>query len=90
MTSIHSVPATALIKIQTYNDNPEDAATIANSIAKAYTNYTATNNNEVLAQIVDSAYANKIPVRPNKPLNYTLGILIGLFLGFLTGFKEQL
>jgi capsular polysaccharide biosynthesis protein len=90
MISIHPVPDTALIKIQTYNDSPEDAATIANSIAKAYISYTATNNNEVVAQIIDSAYANKIPVRPNKPLNYTLGIVGGLFLGFLAGLGTAL
>lgn len=84
-TSITPVPNTTLIQIQVYDNSPEDAATIANGIAKAYTSYTATNSGELLAQIIDSASAEKFPIRPNKPLNYVLGTLMGIFLGFLAG-----
>jgi len=87
-TSIRPIPGTALIQIQVYGDSPDDMAImaiIANSIAKAYTGYTATNNAELQSQIIDSARANKSPIRPNRPLNYVLGILLGIFLGFWAG-----
>jgi capsular polysaccharide biosynthesis protein len=85
ITSIHPVPNTTLIEIDVFDDSPDDAATLANSIAKIYTSYIANNNQELEVQIIDSAYADKIPVRPNKPLNYFLGIVTGIFLGLLAG-----
>ncbi len=84
-TSIRPIPDTTLISIGIYDDNPDDAALIANSLAKAYTSYVATNSDELQAQIIDSAYAMKTPVRPNKVLNYFWGIVIGIFLGLLAG-----
>ena len=85
MTSIHPVRDTTLIEIGVFYDNPDDAAIIANDIAKAYVGYAATNSNELQVQIIDSAYADKFPVRPNEPLNYFLGIVSGIFLGLLAG-----
>jgi capsular polysaccharide biosynthesis protein len=84
-TSIRPVPETTLIQICAFDDNPDDAALIANGIAKAYTSYVATNSDELQVQLIDSAYANKFPSYPNKPLNYFLGVLIGIFLGLLAG-----
>jgi capsular polysaccharide biosynthesis protein len=84
-TSIRPIPDTTLISVCLYDDNPEDAALLANSLAKAYTSYVATNRTDLEAQIIDSAYAMKTPVRPNKALNYLFGILIGGFLGLLAG-----
>jgi capsular polysaccharide biosynthesis protein len=84
-TSIRPVPKTALIEIDAFDDNPNDAAIIANGIAKAYTDFVATNNGAVQAEVIDSAYANKFPAYPNKPFNYIVGALIGICLGFLAG-----
>jgi hypothetical protein len=36
-------------------------------------------------EILDRAVPGLRPVRPNKPLNITLGVLIGLVLGLLVG-----
>jgi uncharacterized protein involved in exopolysaccharide biosynthesis len=36
-------------------------------------------------EILDRAVPGLVPVRPNKPLNISLGVLIGLLLGFLAG-----
>jgi len=85
VTSIRPIPDTTLIEISVFDSNPDDAATIATGIAKAYTSYTATNSGELLAQIVDSASTGKYPIRPNKPFNYVLGAFTGIFLGFLAG-----
>ena len=85
VTSIRPIPDTTLIEISVFDSNPDDAATIATGIAKAYTSYTATNSGDLLAQIVDSASAGKYPIRPNKPFNYVLGAFTGIFLGFLAG-----
>jgi capsular polysaccharide biosynthesis protein len=84
-TIIRPVPDTTLIEIRVYDDNPDDAATTANGIAKAYTSYVATNDNNLQAQIIDSAYATNTPVRPNKALNYFWGIVTGFLLGLLAG-----
>jgi capsular polysaccharide biosynthesis protein len=79
------VAGTTLIQISFYDENPDDAAKFANSIAEAYTNYVATNNNELQSQIIDSAHSDKSPVRPNATLNYLMGGLVGAFLGLLAG-----
>jgi capsular polysaccharide biosynthesis protein len=84
-TLVYPVTGTTLIQISFYDENPDDAAKIANSIANAYTSYVATNSNELQAQIIDSAYSDKFPVRPNTTLNYLLGTLVGIFLGLLAG-----
>jgi len=80
-TDVRPVLDTALIQIRAFDENPEDAATIANTIVKNYSNYAATNTDELLVQIIDSAHAEEYPVRPNKPLNIMLGVLAGIFLG---------
>jgi capsular polysaccharide biosynthesis protein len=36
-------------------------------------------------QILNIAMPNPIPVRPNKPLNITLGVLVGIMLGSMAG-----
>jgi uncharacterized protein involved in exopolysaccharide biosynthesis len=84
-TVIRPVPDTALIEIRTFDDNPHDAAATANGIAQAYSGYVATNSNALRAEIIDSAYPNEIPVRPNTVLNYFWGILVGIILGSLAG-----
>ncbi|MGO8836094.1 MAG: YveK family protein [Limisphaerales bacterium] len=80
-TDIRPVLNTTLIQIRAFDENPEDAATIANTIVKVYSNYAATNSDGLHMQIVESAYAEEFPVRPNKTLNVFLGALVGIFLG---------
>lgn len=42
-------------------------------------------------RLVDTAVAPKFPIRPNKPLNYIIGLIIGLVSGFAaTTIAEQL
>jgi capsular polysaccharide biosynthesis protein len=84
-TDIHPVPETTLIQVRVFDDKPESAAEIANSIVAVYAIYAATNSNEPQVQIIDSAYANDFPVRPNVTLNIFIGIFAGIFLGSVAG-----
>jgi len=83
--SIHMVSDTMFIRIFVYDDSPGDAAVTANAIANAYVNYTATNSGYVQAQIVDNAYPETRPVRPNVALNIILGAVFGAILGVGVG-----
>lgn len=82
---IRPITNTTLIQVRVYDDKPGDAAEIANTIVNVYANYAATNANEPRVQIVDSAYANDFPVRPNTTLDIFLGVLAGIFLGSVAG-----
>ena len=82
-TSIRPIPNTTLIQIRAFDDVPDDAAIVANSLAKVYTSYVMTNGGVVKAEIIDLAYANKAPVAPNKTVNCLWGIVIGVLLGLM-------
>ena len=82
---IHPLPGTTLIEVKAFDDNPGDAAKIANTVVKVYADYAATNADEPQVEIVDSAYAYNAPVRPNKALNLTIGIFAGILLGVIAG-----
>lgn len=82
---------TSVIEIRIYSEKPDEAAKIANSIAVAYRDHwnfpapAASTSNGPHIEILDRAVPGFRPVRPNKPLNITLGVLIGLLLGVLAG-----
>ena len=82
---VHPIVNTPFIQIRTFDDNPADAAKLANAIVTTYADYAATNADEPQVLIVDSAYASPVPVRPNKVLNIALGFGAGIFLGLLAG-----
>ena len=79
--SLAPVRGTKLIAITVYSDERNEAARIANAVAEAYRDYAAGKNNQV--EIVDRAEPGKYPVKPNKPLNITLGAVAGMILGGL-------
>jgi capsular polysaccharide biosynthesis protein len=85
---------TELVNIKVYSDDKVEAAQIANAIAESYRNYrlahapenlTGSQANYDRVQIVDSAQPGKMPVRPNKPLNFALGAIMGIFGGSVIG-----
>ena len=88
---LRPVPNTSVIEIRVYGEKPEEAAKVANSIAVAYRDHwnhldpAASLSNGPHVEILDRAVPGFRPIRPNKPLNITLGVLIGLVLGFLAG-----
>lgn len=87
------VRSTSLVEIRTYTDTPEEAANIANAMAEAYRDYRMGKGfvaglqkpKTAFVEILDTAVPNLVPVRPNKPLNILLGIIMGTVLGLLAG-----
>ena len=85
------VTNTRLIEIASYSNKPEEAAKIANAIAEAYRDRSsqadaaASGVGIQRVEIVDRAVPPYRPVRPNKPLNITFGLLLGLVLGVVAG-----
>jgi len=76
------VRGTSLIEIRVFSDQPAEAAQLANAIARSYQEY---RSHIVPAEIVDMAVPGLRPVRPNKPMNITLGILGGMLLALAAG-----
>lgn len=82
---IRPIPETTLIQIRVFDDKPNDAAEIANAIANAYANYAETNASGPQVQIIDYAYPEDVPVRPNTTLDIFLGAVAGIFSGSVAG-----
>jgi capsular polysaccharide biosynthesis protein len=82
---------TNVMDIIVYSEDRNDAAQIANAIADSYNAYrhpAASDNSSASVSntvIVDRATPGHAPVRPNKPLNITLGALMGVLLGSIIG-----
>jgi capsular polysaccharide biosynthesis protein len=83
-TDIHPVPGTAIILVREFDDDPNEAAAIANSFSKSYVGYVASHDKSLSAQIMDNAYPDEIPIRPGKFLNYLKGTFAGITLGLAT------
>lgn len=83
--SVSPIRNTTLIGINSYSDNPREAALIANAVADAYQSFKNKKQQQVESvgsvQIVDRAQPPLRPFKPNRPLNIALGALLGSFLG---------
>lgn len=86
---VHSVKGTSIIEIRAFSDTPNEAANIANSVADAYRAYVLAESRQSAAgsgfevEIVEHALPAVKPVRPNRPVNFGLGALTGLWLAFV-------
>ena len=80
---LHPVRNTSLIAISIYSEQPEEAARIANEIAQTYKNHITHSSFRV--EIIDQAAPAVRPIRPNKPLNLAIAVLLGLVLGTAAG-----
>jgi len=85
---------TRLINITVYSEDKNEAARIANAIARSYQNYRIKFQPKQMdaripifptVEIVDSAKPGKLPVRPNKTLNIVLGTLFGVIFVLVVG-----
>ncbi|MHB8520611.1 MAG: protein kinase domain-containing protein [Limisphaerales bacterium] len=72
---------TSLLEIRYYAEWPDEAAEVANQIAEVYCKLPASQG----AEIIDRAEPSLRPVRPNVPLNLTIGALTGVVLGLFSG-----
>jgi capsular polysaccharide biosynthesis protein len=91
----------SLIEIRAYSEKPDEAATLANAVAKAYKNYESAELRKAMTPeerrmepflihdpgpaILDTAEPNPRAVRPNIPLNIFLGGVVGTFAALLAG-----
>ncbi len=88
---LRPVPETSVIEIRSYSERPDEAAKVANAVAEAYRDYAnhpdsaASYPGAPRVQVLDRAVPGVVPVRPNKPLNISLGVLMGLVLGLAVG-----
>jgi len=88
---LRPVRNTSVIEIRAYSEKPEEAAKVANAVAEAYRDYLKRPaSGESIAsaprvEMIDRAVPGFRPVRPNKPLNITLGVVMGLVLGLVAG-----
>jgi uncharacterized protein involved in exopolysaccharide biosynthesis len=90
---LRPVRNTSLVEIRVSSDEPQEAARLANGIARAYKEYREnpesvknvesgiSSPRHMRVEIVDWAQPGLRPVRPNRPLNLAIGALAGLLLG---------
>ena len=78
---IRRLPGTSLFEIRFYGNSPDEAADIANMIAKAFCSIRTGKN----SAIVELAMPWPRPVKPNVPLNLTIGGIVGAVIGLLAG-----
>jgi len=83
--TLRPVRGTSLVEIRAFSEDRDEAGRIANAITRAYTDYAASKSNAMQVQIVDLAHPAIRPVRPNKPLNIVLGMVVGAGLGLGIG-----
>ena len=90
--ALHPVRNTTIIEISVFGEHAQEAAAIANEIARVYKQSrdeamgaAAPGSRPFEVEIIDSATPGHKPVRPNKPLNLAIGALAGLLLGTAGG-----
>jgi uncharacterized protein involved in exopolysaccharide biosynthesis len=77
---------TSIIQIRVFSDDRVEAAKLANTIAEVYRSKKSLTDADALRiEMIDTAYPGSRPIRPNKPLNITLGVIMGVVLGTFIG-----
>ncbi len=76
--SVNSVKNTEILEIQVNNQNPELAATIANTVAQEFSKAVIEIKKVDSVSIVDKAVTPTSPIKPNKKLNVLLAFVVGL------------
>jgi len=82
---VRPVRNTSLIEIRGLSEKPEEAASLANGVTRAYVEYVKSASDGTQVEVVDTGFPGLRPVRPNKPLNIGLGIVVGVLLGSACG-----
>jgi len=80
--AINPFPYKPLIMISYWDDNPVDAANIANGIARAYLDFSNTNLGSPKVEIFKAAEPSQAPFNINKKEDITSGIFWGVGSGF--------
>lgn len=91
MVTASRVGDTSLVDITVYSGDKMEAAQIANAIAESLRDYLINTGGSDLWErykgfgTTQIAVPREVPVRPNKPLNITLGAISGILLALVTG-----
>jgi hypothetical protein len=72
-----------VLEITAYDNDAEEAAKVANAIAKAY--LACRNQSAPMVQIMDAAVPDPNPISRFKPAMLVIGAALGLLLGLLAG-----
>lgn len=83
-TMVRPLPDTDIILIRCYDDNPKEAAVLANGIANAYVKFAETNALSPVVLFIDPARPLMVPVN-NGMLGKLLKIGSGLFIATVIG-----
>lgn len=78
---VRPVRGTSLLEVRVYSDAPDETAQLANAIVESYRKSLAETGRPVRVEVVDNAHPPIRPARPNKNLNITLGVAVGLVMG---------
>ncbi|KGL42242.1 hypothetical protein BMT55_15105 [Listeria newyorkensis] len=90
--AVENVNSSQVISIQVTDDNPEDAALIANEVTTVFQKDIKHIVDQQNVTILSDAKAedNKTPIAPNKKSAAAIGAFVGFVLGILLSFLLQL
>ncbi len=80
--SVTLVPNTEVLEISVTDNNPEFAASVANSFAKNFSDAVIDIKKVDSVSLIDAAIAPSNPIKPNKKNNIVLGFTSGILLAF--------
>lgn len=84
---VRRVGDSSLAEVRVYSYSPDEAARLANAIARTGVSNAArlTRPDGEAPVIIELAAPSSRPVRPHQALNLVLGALVGVFLGIMAG-----
>jgi uncharacterized protein involved in exopolysaccharide biosynthesis len=84
---VRAIRGTPRVEIRAYSHSPEEAALLANGVARAGISniLAAAPQAQGKPEQIDIAVPSRKPARPNKAVNLLLGALVGAFLGIMAG-----
>jgi capsular polysaccharide biosynthesis protein len=80
---LYPVRNTSVLEVRAYSERPDEAAMLANAVVASYRGWSR--EHKIVVEVLEHAVPGISPVRPNKPLNITLGIIVGMCLAALVG-----
>ncbi len=81
--SIRQIRNSNLLDIRVLDEDSQRAAAIANRIAEVYCRQVSSSGQYARARMLDSAQPGLRSVRPNVPMNVSIGLVLGMMAGAL-------
>jgi capsular polysaccharide biosynthesis protein len=82
---VRSMPNTGILEVRAFDEDPTEAAAIANAVCGAYHDFRTNAPILVRVENLEPAEPGNAPVRPNVPFNLIIGTLVGIVMGLLVG-----